>query len=219
MSQALVVPKLAFDKLYQVQIQENVTAISNCLSLFDLPTYLQDRTTCETDEAYLQIIPYVIIKDTSGYILSYRRGKGSGEQRLLEKCSIGFGGHVEENTCDGLDRDRFTKMSSLLSINTLRELNEELNIPISYFNYNLLFNKFRHGDFSVIYSTKSEVEKYHLCLCLSITVTSQTNAEYLFEQQVIENSKWMSKEELLLAHKDNSRVLENWSEIALHHYI
>jgi len=114
MSQALVVPKLAFDTLNLVEIEKNVqVAVDINLPLFNLPLLLQPRSTCETDPNYLQIIPYVIIKDRYGYIFSYRRGSGGGEERLLKKCSIGFGGHVEESLDDTFDR--ITKVANLLS--------------------------------------------------------------------------------------------------------
>jgi predicted NUDIX family phosphoesterase len=54
----------------------------------------QPRVAVEEDEQWLQIIPYVVLRNQQGRILAYaRRG---GDQRLLGRRSIGVGGHIEE---------------------------------------------------------------------------------------------------------------------------
>jgi predicted NUDIX family phosphoesterase len=67
-----------------------------------LPTILdkknnsfQPRAQAETNPAFKQIIPYVIITDGKN-ILHYVRGKKAGEQRLVAKGSIGIGGHIND---------------------------------------------------------------------------------------------------------------------------
>ena len=53
------------------------------------------RSSAETDPGLKQIIPYALIV-ANGQILRYRRGKSSGEQRLVAKYSIGIGGHMND---------------------------------------------------------------------------------------------------------------------------
>jgi len=54
------------------------------------------RSNCETNFDFRQLLPYVVIVDRKGDILSYNRPlKGGGEGRLAGNFSIGFGGHVE----------------------------------------------------------------------------------------------------------------------------
>src|ERR1039458_6895116 len=55
----------------------------------------QPRARAETDPAFKQIIPYVVITDGKS-ILHYVRGKKSGEQRLVAKGSICIGGHIND---------------------------------------------------------------------------------------------------------------------------
>lgn len=50
------------------------------------------RSDVESDPAYKQLIPYVILVHPSGYIYSYLRL--GGESRLNLKRSIGVGGHI-----------------------------------------------------------------------------------------------------------------------------
>jgi len=51
------------------------------------------RSEAETNPAFKQLIPYVIIS-CDGRILSYVRGKRAGETRLVGQRSIGIGGHI-----------------------------------------------------------------------------------------------------------------------------
>ena len=54
------------------------------------------RSEAETDETHLQLIPYVIVVKRHS-VLTYQRTKLSGEQRLIGKHSIGFGGHINSD--------------------------------------------------------------------------------------------------------------------------
>ncbi len=57
------------------------------------------RSRAETDPTYKQLIPYVIMT-CEGQYLTYIRGKGAGETRLIGNRSIGVGGHI--NSTDDL---------------------------------------------------------------------------------------------------------------------
>ncbi len=51
------------------------------------------RAQAETNPAFKQVIPYVVITDGQS-VLHYVRGKKAGEQRLVAKGSVGIGGHI-----------------------------------------------------------------------------------------------------------------------------
>lgn len=53
----------------------------------------RDRAQAETDEDYLQLIPYVVLRNRAGQAWHYRRV--GGDPRLVERLSCGLGGHVE----------------------------------------------------------------------------------------------------------------------------
>src|SRR5262249_61856216 len=57
--------------------------------------FFTPRSSAETDPSLKQIIPYSILR-SAGKILRYKRGKKSGEQRLVAKGSIGIGGHMDD---------------------------------------------------------------------------------------------------------------------------
>lgn len=66
----------------------------DCLGELNLPAFLLPRDVAEIDESFLQIIPYLTVVTDKGRVLTYRRSKASGEDRLHDKWSIGIGGHV-----------------------------------------------------------------------------------------------------------------------------
>jgi predicted NUDIX family phosphoesterase len=80
------------------------------------------RSKAETDPAFKQIIPYVMIQkgDT---LLHYVRGKGSGEKRLVAMGSIGIGGHINHR-----DENLFGSGYDFYEEAVQRELHEELRM-------------------------------------------------------------------------------------------
>lgn len=215
MNQALVIPTSTLLKISTKPLTRfpEVVMVRDELQILEAQWSLQDRRVCETDPNYLQILPYITIKDYEGSILSYRRGSASAESRLLKKCSIGFGGHVEE-TLSNIETDLISKRASLLTLHTMRELNEELGLAFSYGLYKTIYSNLRYGDFYVIYSTESEVDRVHLCLHMDVYVNPYDLVK--MEKDVINDTLWASAEELKDKHEDGSRVLEGWSKILLY---
>jgi predicted NUDIX family phosphoesterase len=58
------------------------------------------RRDVEEDPNFKQIIPYVVFRSHS-LIFCYKRGRAQGESRLHHLRSLGVGGHVSEEDCDG----------------------------------------------------------------------------------------------------------------------
>jgi predicted NUDIX family phosphoesterase len=83
----------------------------------------QPRSTVETDPAFKQLIPYVVLR-CGGELFHYRRGAGGTEARLRALRSVGIGGHISEaDAAGGADPYR-TGM--------LREVAEEVAIGCGY---------------------------------------------------------------------------------------
>lgn len=77
----------------------------------------RERAPCETDESWLQLIPYVLLQGEQGQLWCYRRT--GGDQRLVERRSCGLGGHVER-------MDEQADIGAILNNCAWRELEEEL---------------------------------------------------------------------------------------------
>ena len=184
---------------------------TNPISILSLDAFLMDRSECETDEEVIQILPYVVITEReSRKILSYRRGEVGDENRLHNKCSIGFGGHIE---------DSYSSFASVqtrievLALSTLRELNEELGLELSQHNLYKLREIIGSGEFNVFYSERDAVSRVHLCVLINITVCGDELKK--LEEGVICEPEWLTIDELISKHNRMERELEGWSEIAL----
>lgn len=184
---------------------------TNPMSILSLDAFLMDRRECEIDEEVIQILPYVVITEReSGKILSYRRGKAGDENRLHNKCSIGFGGHIE---------DSYSSFASIqtrievLALSSLRELNEELGLDFTQYNLFKLREIIGAGKFNVFYSEKDAVSRVHLCVLINITVNGDELRS--LEEGVICEPEWLTVDELISKHNTVERELEGWSEIAL----
>lgn len=159
---------------------------------FDLPARLIDRGACETDESLLQVIPYIVLRDTDGSIFCYERGGGGGESRLHAKLSVGLGGHVDIQPGEG-------DMHTALRFEAERELREEVGFSIDIEHF--------HG---LVYTgaLDTPVDKVHLGLVTSVTVSGFTEVEP--EPGSIENGRWLTLNELLAP--DVYDRLEPWSQ-------
>lgn len=78
------------------------------------------RGDAEENEALKQPIPYMVLK-RGEEVFVYERLQGGGEQRLHNKLSLGVGGHMNPI-------GESLQFSSLLTENTMRELEEEVSI-------------------------------------------------------------------------------------------
>jgi predicted NUDIX family phosphoesterase len=90
--------------------------------------FFMPRSAAESDPAFKQLIPYVLLTH-AGRVLHYVRGKKAGEQRLVAKGSLGIGGHMNDSD-EGLfamDRDAY-------NISVQREVGEELQLNSAYTN-------------------------------------------------------------------------------------
>ena len=90
-----------------------------------------DRMTAETDENYLQIIPYAVFV-SGDRVLVYERGSTGGEKRLVGFKSIGVGGHINPRNTDEVDvvfEDGAQEGADIVTqygMNLVREVSEEL---------------------------------------------------------------------------------------------
>lgn len=184
---------------------QDLGALKDALSSPDQP--LQEiqpwyipRTHAEQDPNYLQIIPYMMVRNWKKEFFVYQRGLTGGEDRLHSLYSIGVGGHVD------LEDVVFAKYGKLATDWTLRnsasrELAEELRIDQSSPGGKWL---------TVLHSNKDEVGKVHVGLLLLVDLAEGEEADPCVE---LSNSQWLSFPDLLSFAETNE--LEEWSRLSL----
>jgi|LakMenEpi03Aug12_release.lakeMendotaPanAssembly.Ray.scaffolds.fasta_scaffold06443_18 predicted NUDIX family phosphoesterase len=158
-----------------------------------------DGPPAEEDERWVQLIPYVLVFDERGQILSYNRGDKGGENRLGGKWSCGFGGHVNDKDEGWLG-------------GIVRELREELCFTAAIVPPETLFGV---GDWAVLSGPlgflrddSTPVGRVHLGVLYEIKAGSVTPKEDVAWT-------WSSVGLLRRMAEKNPDDLEKWSRMAL----
>jgi predicted NUDIX family phosphoesterase len=98
------------------------TTLDRLLAIDEL--WFGPRGWLETDEAYRQLVSYVVFRHSRS-VLAYRRTPKGGETRLHGKLSVGVGGHV--NVTDVVSHEGIVDLRETLRRACAREIAEEVN--------------------------------------------------------------------------------------------
>lgn len=170
--------------------------INSCLiphSFWKMPVFVQDRSTCETDESLRQLIPYIVLRNkVNNTFFTYSRGKGGAEERLHSNLSIGLGGHIDDTPPKNTDLKAWCVQEARREL--LEEVGLTVNVEIEYC--------------ALLCDDTNPVGRVHLGILAIVDVEP-----YMLdrcETDVIDNGEWLSLEQL-----QASTRLENWSIAAL----
>jgi predicted NUDIX family phosphoesterase len=152
------------------------------------------RSAAENDPTLKQIIPYALIS-SQGKLLRYRRGKASGEKRLVAKGSIGIGGHMndQDEGLFALDRDAYLA-------GVQREIDEEIQIS----------DPRSHQIVGLINDDSTEVGQVHLGV---VHVVELPEPQASKRDSAITEVGFYTPAEL----RSERGSLETWSQICLDH--
>ncbi len=154
------------------------------------------RSLAETNPAFKQIIPYVVITDGKS-VLHYVRGKKAGEQRLVAKGSVGIGGHINKEDYE-LSLFAFTFGMQAFRDAVKREVCEELSIQ----------GEFNARPVGLINDDSTEVGRVHFGI---VHVLFCTPEQVKKNEQVITQVEFIPIEEL----KAKREQMETWSQLCL----
>ncbi len=172
---------------------------------FDVAGYLRElfapgvlrfmpRTQAEKDPNYKQLIPYVIMANDGKY-LSYVRGKRAGETRLVEKRSIGIGGHI--NPVDEAPLfDTDFREAYLTAVK--REVAEEVTVEANYTNRIV----------ALLNDDSNEVGQVHLGI---VHYWDLDSSDVEKQEQMITQMSFMTIEQL----QEVRDSMETWSSLCL----
>ena len=154
--------------------------------------FFAPRSTAETDPSLKQIIPYAILT-SGGLVLRYKRGKKSGEQRLIAKSSIGIGGHMNDRDegLFALDRDAYLA-------GVQREIEEEIQIDPPRSNRIV----------ALLNDDSTEVGQVHLGIVHLVDLAAPSAQK---KESMITNIQFLTRREL----QAERETLETWSQFCL----
>jgi predicted NUDIX family phosphoesterase len=150
------------------------------------------RAQAETNPAFKQIIPYVVITDGKS-VLHYVRGKKGGEQRLVAKGSVGIGGHINDE-----DHSLFSLGLQAFQEAVKREVCEELAIQ----------GEFNARPVGLINDDSTEVGQVHFGV---VHVFFCRPEDVKKKEQVITQMEFVPIAEL----KARREQMETWSQLCL----
>ena len=159
----------------------------SCLSAEDISWI--ERSEAETDSSYKQIIPYIVVRQSTGSILCYPRH--GTESRLHGLYSCGIGGHIDRQ--DAHDTFQQTVIAGMM-----RELGEELA--------NFREDKVELVYKGIIYEAQTPVGQVHL----GLVYTACCRPGYVPQPaEELAGMEWKTPGDLKLVKK------ELWSDLAL----
>ncbi len=151
------------------------------------------RPQAEKDPSLKQLIPYVVMEH-AGQVLSYVRGKRSGETRLVAKRSIGIGGHI--NPVDEMPLWGDFREVYLNAVH--REVAEEVVVETPY----------AERVVALINDDSTEVGSVHLGVVHHWTLKEPKISR---REQMITQMEFLGLDELQAVRED----METWSQLCL----
>lgn len=191
-----VVNKADYDYIGE-GLHEKNSATANLVQEFLDKGFFVYRKDAEYNPEYLQLIPYVLIKHNSQYLVAKRTG---GDERLIGKISLGMGGHINPEDEGETKEDLFIN-------NMNRELSKEELFLDTKLTRSLEFvGLIRHTD------PKDIISQDHLGL-FYVLETLDSNVG-IKEEDKLEGGLVDVQE--IIEQVDKS---ESWSRIIIHEYI
>lgn len=219
--QALVFKTARLFPLYEALLQAQPSptnyddrTFDEAISSLEGEVGLMSRLLCEKDTSYLQLIPYIVLQDTTDgpgaekYFI-YSRGAKGGESRLFGKCSLGLGGHIEEEPTES------KSLFAVLVDTAARELEEEIGIEASKYLdlYNSLQQAVRKS--FLYYSPVDPVSSVHCAVMMLIPFDHNQFDAKKQEEGVIEKGQWVTLKEIRRQRDSGEIELEAWSQAAI----
>lgn len=189
----------------------NATRIDHFLELATSNLIIGQREALETDPAFRQLLPYVVLTQTGEdgvrRVFNYRRGKGVGESRLLGNRSVGFGGHVDFADVVQEGEGSLIDLWGTVFESAARELGEELGLD------ELDCERLLDGSWGTIVDDSNEVGRVHLGLAFFVDLHPETEID--LAESELSHLHLATPREILDDHTKGHVLLENWSVILL----
>ncbi|MCX5633726.1 MAG: hypothetical protein NTW93_08655 [Phycisphaerae bacterium] len=191
--EVLVVERKVFEGVGTFQgLQFDVDKYIQRLFVAGVPRFML-RSEAEKDPSYKQLIPYVIMSHNGKY-LNYVRGSRAGEKRLVDKRSIGIGGHINpiDWTLFSVDAHKIYREA------VKREVAEEVSVDTAYTDKIV----------ALLNDESNEVGSVHLGIVHFWTLAEPKVSK---KEQMITQMTFMTPTELQQV-KD---TMETWSQLCL----
>lgn len=189
--------------IYSISELSDKSDVTEAISRSDV--VIAQRADLEENTGFRQLIPYVSLVTPEGKFLTYTRTKKGNEQRLHKKVSVGFGGHMDAADAH-FDKNSNLDIQKTIFNGLKREVIEELGNDV-YETIKDQINGFQVEE--LIIDDKTDVEKVHMALLISVTLDSEIDVESTDESITMEG--FLTEEEI----RELDGNIEPWSEIVI----
>lgn len=169
------------------------------------------RQELESNENYLQILPYVAIVRRNGNasfnpkelkFASYYRPVSGGESRLHGNLSIGFGGHIDLGDVVTTPDQDVIDLQKTVQASMSRELKEEVGLDETHQVF---------LEFGLITDKSNSVGRVHLGMVSFLDIDDQTKLHP--EVSEVDFAGEFTAQELMDKELAGEIVMENWTKI------
>jgi predicted NUDIX family phosphoesterase len=171
------------------------TKLQQCLDFILANHSFRSRAIVEEDNSFKQIIPYVLVRHDSRYLLT-RRTNRQTEKRLHGKYSIGIGGHIN-------DTETLASGKNVLEAGLERELEEEIHVHGPRKSLELA---------GMISDETTPVGEVHLGLVFLLQTGS---GDFTVNEPDLMTAEWANVDTVRAV----SQQMETWSQIALENVV
>lgn len=164
-----------------------------------------------------QILGYFQIMDEHGAILCYqRKGKEPGHHG---KWSLGVGGHVSQEDLmiayeSGSQQD-YPNLSELVLIGARRELKEEINLNVRWFDELGSIHMFDSCANKLLHTYIDATSTMHVGLPMELVLPDHLIESLTLDPEEFINAKWLTKEGLA---QNTDMIFEPWSQLLIEQF-
>lgn len=174
-------------------------------------SFFYPRFLCEGNSEYVQFIPYCCFVSTDNRVFLMKRLSGSGESRLVDKMSLGVGGHVNP----------ISNLSSydLFTYSLHREISEELTTKnpgyLELANV-MISSKILYA--GLIRETRTSVGRDHIGLLYFVVIPEELADHITIRETDVLEGEFVPFESVRNIEGEIYDKLENWSKIVVSQY-
>ena len=181
--------------------------------IFRLQSELLERDICETDDDYVQLMPFITIFDPkSGDIYLSNKRADFRAQGNSSRYTLGLTDHIETKPF-GLDESYAEDFKAILAMTAATILNSKLGLNIGTSLYNSVKNKLDQGKCGCIYFAGNYHDRHHLAISVFIGVSKE---DVLPSYNLpATHGAWLSVEDIEKSIDDKYIEIDYWSQIVL----
>lgn len=190
-----------------------------------LPRHIADNkktaeslnNACALGTLFPQILGYFQIMDEHGAILCYqRKGKEPGHHG---KWSLGVGGHVSQEDLmiayESGSQQSYPNLSELLLIGAKRELEEEINLNVRWFDELGSVSMFEECANKLLHTYCDATSTMHVGLPMELVLPEHLVEELKLDPAEFINAKWLTKADITTA---TDMEFEPWSQLLIEQF-